>query len=74
MLPNVKTIFKKYLPVWHSNQDMLQLFPENPVDVKYKGIKNLKELISSFLFPNAIKEIIVQLKSVAEDVTFVKLF
>ena len=53
---------------------MLQLFPENPVDVKYKGIKNLKELISSSLFPNAIKEIIVQLKSVAEDVTFVKLF
>ena len=35
---------------------MLQLFPENPVDVKYKGIKNLKELISSSLFPNAIKE------------------
>ena len=62
MLPNIKTIFKKYLPVLHSKQEMLQIFPENAINVAYKRNKNLKELISP------------SLKSVAEDVVFVKSF
>ena len=56
MLPNIKTIFKKYLPVLHSNQEMLRMFPENTINVKYKRNKNLKELISPYLFPKIIKE------------------
>ena len=56
MLPNIKTIFKKYLPVLHSNQEMLQIFPENTINVTYKRNKNLKELISPSLFPKVIKE------------------
>ena len=56
MLPNIKTIFKKYLPVLHSNQEMLQIFPENTINVTYKRNKNLKELISPYLFPKIIKE------------------
>ena len=73
MLPNIKTIFKKYLPVLHSNQEMLRIFPENTINVTYKRSKNLKELISQSLFPKIIKKIIVQLKSVAENVIFVNI-
>ena len=35
---------------------MLQNFPENTVNVTYRQNKNLKELISPFLFPSTIKE------------------
>ena len=56
MLPNIKTIFKKYLSVLHSNQEMLRIFPENTKNVTHKKKKNSKELISQSLFPKAIKE------------------
>ena len=56
MLPNIKTIFKKYLSVLHSNQEMLRIFPENAINVIYKKNKNLKELISPSLFAKIIKE------------------
>ena len=56
MLPNIKTLFKKYLPVLHSNQEMLRIFPENTINVTYKRNKTLKELISPSLFPKTIKE------------------
>ena len=56
MLPNIKTIFKKYLPVLHSNQEMLRIFPENIINVTYKKKRNLKEFISPSLFPKIIKE------------------
>ena len=39
MLPNIKTIFKKYLSVLHSNQEMLRIFPENAINVIYKKKK-----------------------------------
>ena len=42
MLPNIKTIFKKYLPVLHSNQEMLRIFPENTKNVTHKKKKKLK--------------------------------
>ena len=56
MLPNIKILFKKYLPVLHSNQEMLRIFPENTINVTYKRNKTLKELISPSLFPKIIKE------------------
>ena len=40
----------------HSSHEMLQNFPENTVNVTYRQNKNLKELISPFLFPSTIKE------------------
>ena len=51
MLLNIETIFKRYLPVLHSNQEMLGIFPENTINVTYKRNQNLKELISPSLFP-----------------------
>ena len=56
MLPNIKNIFKKYLTVLHSNQEMLLIFPENTKNVTHKKKKTSKELISQSLFPKAIKE------------------
>ena len=35
---------------------MLQIFPENTVNVTYRQNNNLKELISPYLFPRTIKE------------------
>ena len=35
---------------------MLQIFPENTVNVTYRRNKNLKELIPPSLFPRTIKE------------------
>ena len=56
MLPNIKTIFKNYLAVLHSNQEMLRIFPENAINMTYKRNKNLKELTSSSLLPKIITE------------------
>ena len=39
LLPNIKTIIKKHLPVLHSNQNMLEIFPSNTINVTYKGGK-----------------------------------
>ena len=56
LLPNIKTIIKKHLPVLYSSHEMLQIFPENTVNVAYRRNKNLKELISPSLFTRTIKE------------------
>ena len=56
LLPNIKTIIKKYLPGLHSSYGIFQIFPENTVNVTYRRNKNLKELISPSLFPSTIKE------------------
>ena len=51
LLLNIKTIIKKHLPVLHSNQNMLEIFSSNTINVTYKGGKNSRELISPSLFP-----------------------
>ena len=56
LLPNIKTIIKKYLPGLHSSHGIFQIFPENTVNVTSRRNKNLKELISPSLFPRTIKE------------------
>ena len=53
---------------------MLQIFPENTVNVTYRQNKNSKELISLSLFPRTTKKITAQLKNVTEDGIFVKVF
>ena len=56
LLPYIKTIIKKHLPVLHSSHEMLQMFLENTVTVTHRRNKNLKELILPSLFPRTIKE------------------
>ena len=36
LLPNIKPIIKKHLPMLHSSHKMLQIFPENTVNVTYR--------------------------------------
>ena len=50
MLPNIKTTFKKYLPVLHSNQEMLRISPENTINVTYR--RKDSELIKVTLVPD----------------------
>ena len=74
LLPNIKTIIKKHLPVLHSSHETLQISPENNVNVTYRLNKNWKEPISPSLFPRTIKKTSAQLKNVTEDAKFVKIF
>ena len=46
LLPNLKTIIRKHLPILYSNQQMLGIFPHNTISVTYKKNKNLREILS----------------------------
>ena len=35
IIPNFEVIIKKHLPVLYSSDEMLQIFPENTVNVTY---------------------------------------
>ena len=39
VLPNIKTIIKKHLPVLHSNQNLLEIFPSNIIVSPTKEVK-----------------------------------
>ena len=51
LLPNIKTVIKKHLPVLHNDENMPKMFPSNTINVTYKRGKNLREVISPSLFP-----------------------
>ena len=51
LLPNIKTVIKKHLPVLHNDENMPKRFPSNTINVTYKRGKNLREVISPSLFP-----------------------
>ena len=51
LLPNFKTIIRNHLPILCSNQQMLDIFPQNTISVTYKRNKNLSEILSPALFP-----------------------
>ena len=46
LLPYLKTIIRKHLPILYSNQQMLGNFPHNTISVTYKKNKNLREILS----------------------------
>ena len=51
LLPNIKTVIKKHLPVLHSDENITKMFPSNTINVTYKRGKNLREIFSPSLFP-----------------------
>ena len=55
LLPNLKTIIRNHLPILYSNQQMLDIFPQNTISVTYKRNKNLREILSPSLFPRTSK-------------------
>ena len=50
LLLTIKTIIKKHLPVLHNNQNMLEIFPSNTINVTQKRGKNLRELFHHRFF------------------------
>ena len=44
LLPNLKNILRKHLPILYSDREMLNIFPENSINITYKRNKNLREL------------------------------
>ena len=55
LLPNLKATVRNHLPILHSTQQMLDIFPQNTIIVTYKRNKNLREILSPSLFPGTIK-------------------
>ena len=43
LLPNLKTIIRNHLPFLYNNQQILDIFPQNTINVTYKRNKNLRE-------------------------------
>ena len=56
LLPNLKNILRKHLPILYSDREMLNIFSENSINITYKRNKNLRELLSPSCFPRVIKE------------------
>ena len=56
LLPNLKTIIRNHLPILYSNQQMLDIFPQNTISVTYKRNKNLREILSPSFFPWITKQ------------------
>ena len=46
MLPNMRSLIKKHLPVLHSDSDLKTIFPENSICTVFKRNRNLKEILS----------------------------
>ena len=40
LLPNLKNILRKHLPILCSDREMLKIFPENSIKITYKRKKN----------------------------------
>ena len=51
-LPNMDSLVKKYLPLLHSDENLKELFPASAFNIINRRNKNLKELLSPWLFPN----------------------
>ena len=49
-LPNMRSLFKKHLPVLHSDSDLKNIFPENSISTVFKRNRNLKEILSPSLY------------------------
>ena len=55
LLSNLKTIIRNHLPILYSNQQVLDIFPQNTISVTYKRNKNLGEILSPSVFPRTTK-------------------
>ena len=50
MLPNMRSLIKKHLPVLHSDSDLKNIFPENSICTVFKRNRSLKEKLSPSLY------------------------
>ena len=56
MLPNMRNLIKKHLPVLHSDSNLRNIFPESSICTVLKRNRNLKEILSSSLYTKNKKE------------------
>ena len=56
-LPNINKIIKSNLFILHTDQKMKKIFPPNTMKTLYRREKNIKEILSSSLFPSKAKQI-----------------
>ena len=56
LLPGLKTIIRKHLPILYSNQQMFDNFRHKTISVTYKRNKNLIEILSPSLFSRTAKQ------------------
>ena len=50
MLPNMRSLIKKHLPILHSDTNLKNIFPENSICTVFKRNRNLKEILSPSLY------------------------
>ena len=50
MLPNMRSLIKKHLPVLHPDSDLKNIFPETFICTVFKRNGNLKEVLSPSLY------------------------
>ena len=50
MLPNMRNLIKKHLPVLHSDSNLKNIFPESSICTVLKRNRNLKEILSPSLY------------------------
>ena len=56
MLPNMRSLIKKHLPVLHSDSDLKNIFLENSICMVFKRNRNLKEISASLYTKNKIEK------------------
>ena len=54
-LSNLKSIIRNHFPTLYSNQQILDIFPQNTISFTYKRNKNLREILSPSLFLRTAK-------------------
>ena len=56
MMPNIRTLIKKHLPVLHFDSDLKNIFLENFICTAFNRNRSFKETISLSLYPKNKKE------------------
>ena len=73
MLPNMRSLIKKHLPVLHSDSDLEKIFPENSICAVLKRNRNLKKILSPSLYTKNKSEKKSYVIKTVESVIFVKI-
>ena len=74
MLPNMRSLIKKHLPILHSDTNLKNIFPENSICTVFKRNKNLKETLSPSFIPNIKMTKKLILLKIVVNAIFVKKF
>ena len=56
MLPNIRSLIKKHLPVLHSDSDLKNIFPGKSICTTFKRDRSLKEILSPSFYTKSKKE------------------